>query len=81
MKVRDLAMLKLHKSYLIPFSVDVTKKLAQQYVDFFQIVKKVGWLAYKLKVPSDWKIYLVFSITQLELAPNQAEDPFHRLCL
>lgn len=37
MKVGDWAMLKLHKGYLIPFSVGVTKKLTQQYVGPFRI--------------------------------------------
>ena len=41
-------MLKLHKGYLIPSSISVTKKLTQQYIGPFQIIEKVGWLAYKL---------------------------------
>ena len=46
-------MLKLHKGYSIPSSIGVAKKLMQQYVGPFQIVKKVSWLAYKLDVSSD----------------------------
>lgn len=42
MKVGDWAMFKLHKGYSIPNSVSMTKKLTQQYVNPFQIVKKVG---------------------------------------
>ena len=79
MKVGDWAMLKLHKGYLIPSSVGVTKKLTQQYVGPFQVVEKVGRLAYKLEVPSDCRIHPVFSVAQLELAPNPSEDPFRRL--
>lgn len=45
-------MLKLYKGYSILFSIDVTKKLTQQYAGPFQIVEKVGQLAYKLKVSS-----------------------------
>lgn len=46
-------MLKLHKSYSILSSVGITKRLIQQYVGLFQIVEKVGRLAYKLKLSSD----------------------------
>ena len=71
-------MLKLHKGYSILSSVGVTKKLTQQYVGFFQIVERVNRLAYKLEVPSDWKIYPVFFVAQLEPAPNPSDDPFRR---
>lgn len=46
-------MLKLYKDYLIFSSIGVTKKLTQQYVGPFQIGKKIGRPAYKLKVLSD----------------------------
>lgn len=62
MKVEDWAMLKLHKDYLIPSSMGVTKKLIQQYVGPFQIQKKIGCLAYKFDIPSDWRIHPVFSV-------------------
>ena len=78
MKVEDWALLKLHKGYSIPSSVGVTKKLTQQYVGPFQIIERVGRLAYKLEVPSNWRIHPVFSVTQLEPAPSPSEDPFHR---
>lgn len=73
-------MLKLYKGYSIPSSVGVTKKLTQQYVGPFQIVKRVGRLVYKLEVPNDWRIHTVFSVAQLEPALNPSEDPFRRLC-
>ena len=71
-------MLKIHKSYSIPSSVGVTKKLTQQYVGPFQIVKRIDWLAYRLEVPNDWRIHPVFSVAQLEPAPDLSKDPFHR---
>lgn len=52
-------------------------KFTQQYVDPFRIFEKVGRLAYKLDVPHDWRVYLVFSVAQLELAPLPTDDPFH----
>lgn len=72
-------MLRLYKGYSIPSSLRVTKKLTQQYVGPFQVLERVGRLAYKLDVPHDWRIYPVFSIAQLELAPLPAEDLFGRL--
>lgn len=78
MKVRDWAMLELHKGYSLPSSVGETKKLTQQYVSSFQIVEKIGQLAYRLEVPSDWRIHSIFSMAQLEPAPNPSENPFHR---
>lgn len=53
MKVEDWAMFKHHKGYSIPSFVGVTKKLTQQYVGLFQLVERVGQLAYKLKVSND----------------------------
>lgn len=41
------------------------------------MLEKVGKLAYRLAVPDHWKIHSVFSIAQLEPAPNL--DPFRRL--
>lgn len=72
-------MLKLHKGYSILSSLGVTKKLTQQYVGPFQVLERVGCLAYKLDVPDNWRIYPVFSIAQLEPTPSPAEDPFGRL--
>lgn len=46
-------MLQLQKRYSIPAIAGITKKLTQQYIGPFRIVKKVGCVAYKLNVPSD----------------------------
>lgn len=53
LQVGDWAMLKLHKGYSIPFSLGVIKKLTQQYVGPFRVLKRVGRLVYKLDVPHD----------------------------
>lgn len=78
MKVRDWAMLCLYKGYFNLSSMEVTKKLTQQYVGLFQIQKKVSHLAYKLDVLSDYKIYLLFSLAQFEPAFVPTQDFFHR---
>ena len=78
MKVGDWAMLRLHKGYSIPSSAGVTKKLTQQYIDPFRIKERVRRLAYRLEIPSDWRIHPVFSVAQLELAPEPSIDSFRR---
>ena len=77
MKVGDYAMLRLHKGYSIPSSVGVTKKLTQQYVGPFYVFEKVGQLVYKLDVPLNWRVHLVFSVAQLETASSSTNDLFH----
>ena len=78
LKVGDFAVLRLHKGYSIPSTVGVTKKLTQQYVGPFRVLERVGRLAYRLNVPADWRIHNVFTIAQLEPAPDPATDPFQR---
>lgn len=55
-------MLQLHKRYNIFATAKVTKKLIKQYVGPFRIVEKVGRLAYRLNVPFNWQIHLVFFV-------------------
>lgn len=76
LKVGDYALLRLHKGYSIPSAV--SKKLDQQYVGPFRIIERIGKLAYKLDIPHDWRIHPVFTIAQIEPAPNPAEDPYER---
>lgn len=52
--------------------------MTQEYVGLFRIIEKVGCLAYRLDVPSDWRIHPVFSVAQLEPAPPPAEKLFGR---
>ena len=78
MKVGDWAILKLHKGYSILSSAGITKKLTQQYVGSFRILKKVGRLVYRLEVPLDWRVHSIFSVTQLEPASSLTDNPFPR---
>lgn len=72
----DWAYLRLHKGYSIPSTEALGKKLSQQYVGPFEVLEKVGKLAYRLGIPDEWKIHPVFSIAQLEPAPGP--DPHRR---
>ncbi len=51
------------------------KKLSQRYVEPFQILEKLGRLAYRLGLSTCWRIHPVLSVAQLEPAPLE-KDPF-----
>ena len=78
LRVGDWALLRLHKGYKIPSTLGVTKKLTQQYVGPFQVLQRVGRLAYKLDIPDSWLVHPVFTIAQLEPCPDPNKDPFER---
>ena len=73
----DAVLLRLHKGYDVPATAITGKKYGQQYAGPFTIADRVGRLAYRLELPSHWKIHNVFTVAQLEPLPN-VEDPFHR---
>lgn len=79
MKVWDQAMLRPYEGYLIFFSIRVIRKLIQQYVGLFQVKEKVSQLIYRLNVPSDQRIYPVFSEVQLDPALGAFIDLFWHL--
>jgi transposase InsO family protein len=66
--VGDQVYLQLHKGYSIPTVVN--KKLSPQYAGPFEILERVGRLAYRLKLPQHWTVHPVISIAHLE--------PFHK---
>ena len=78
LRVGDWALIKLHKGYNIPSTAHITKKLTQQYVGPFQVLQKIGRLAYRLSIPDKWPIHPVFTIAQLEPCPPPSSDPFQR---
>src|SRR5436190_10515696 len=58
--------LKLYKEYIIALIKMLRKKFIQQYIDSFIIFKRVGQLAYQLKLPSLWNIHPIISIMYLK---------------
>jgi hypothetical protein len=50
MKVKDFALLRLHKEYNISISKVLEKKLSQQYAGSFKIIEKIDSLAYRLNL-------------------------------
>ena len=78
MKIDDYAHIRLHHGYDIPSTATLDKKLSQQYVSPFKILKKVERLAYRLDLPSHWRIHPVLSVAQLKPATSPSKDPFRR---
>ena len=74
-KVKNIIYLRLYRKYSVPF---IKKKVSQQFVSFFRIIKKIDRLAYRLKLLLIIKIYLIISITYLEPATNPDLNPFYR---
>ena len=76
-KEGDSVFLRLHKGYNIPANATITKKLGQQYVDLFKVLRRIGKLAYELDIPTHWRVHPVFSIAMLEPTPSGL-DPYER---
>jgi len=60
--------LNLHEDFRI---LDIkSKKLTQQRVNSFKIIRRVSPLVYELKLPSNIKIYPIIFVTHLESASH-----------
>ena len=75
-KPSDYAFIQFHKEYNI-FST-INKKIDQQYVDLFLIIEKMSNLIYRLAIPDNWRINLIFSVTQLKICPTSDDDFYHK---
>ena len=79
LRAGDWALLRLHRGYDIPANRRTGRKVGQQFVGPFQVLERIGRLAYRLAIPNNWKIHPVFTVAQLEPCPDPSEDPFHRV--
>ena len=75
----DWVLLKLHKNYNISNTIVLDSKLSQQYTEFFQILKKIDTLAYKLNLSKEWRVHSIFFVAQLKLAHAFSFDSFKRI--
>jgi hypothetical protein len=73
--VGDKVYLRLHKGYHLPGNP--SRKLSQQRTGPFEIIRRVGRLAYELKFPDNMGIHPVISVAQLSPTPP-GDDPFDR---
>ena len=78
MKINDYVHIRLHHDYDISFIVILNKKLNQQYVDLFKILKKMKRLIYRLKLFTHWRIHSILSITQLKSITSFSKIFFRR---
>ena len=74
----DFVLLRLHKGYNIPANKLTGRKYGQQYVGPFEVLERVGKLAYRLDIPEHWKLHPVFTVAQLEPCPDPKDDPYER---
>ena len=72
----DWALLRLHRGYNILSATN--RKLDQQYAGPFEVLERIGRLAYRLKISDHWKILDVFTIAQLVPDPEPGSDPYGR---
>lgn len=55
------------------------RKLGQQFAGPFKVIKRIGRLAYRLKLSPTMRIHDVVLIAHLEPATNPALDPYRRV--
>jgi chromodomain-containing protein len=78
-KVGDYVNLRLHKGYTVPSAALMKTKIQPQFVGPFEIIERIGTLAYRLQLPPTWKIHNVISIAHLEPATAPNKDPYGRI--
>ena len=76
----DQVYLRLHHGYSLQAHKEskANNKLSEQRVGPFKVISKIGQHAYKLDIPSHWRIHPVVSIAQLEPASLPTNDPWNR---
>ena len=75
LEVGDMVYLWLHHRYNIPEMRN--RKLSNQWMGLFKILKKYGKLAFELDLSKWWRIHPMISITHLEPC-SKDEDPYGR---
>jgi hypothetical protein len=58
LKIDDHVLLRLHKKYFFLSTKILDRKLSQQYIESFRILKKIEDLSYRLNLFQHWKIHL-----------------------
>lgn len=76
-RVGDKVYLKLGHGYDIPLNQVLPRRLRQRYVGRFEVLERVGNLAYRLDIPTESRIHPVISVAHLEPAPA-GDDPWGR---
>ncbi|PNX60469.1 hypothetical protein L195_g051946 [Trifolium pratense] len=75
-KVGDKVLVKLQPYRQHSAILRKNKKLSMRYFGPFNIIAKVGTIAYKLELPPTAKIHPVFHIAQLKQFKGNSEEPY-----
>lgn len=75
-KVGDKVLVKLQPYRQHYVSLRKDQKLSMRYFGPFEVIAKVGTMAYKLKLPPSTKIHPVFHIAQLKEFKGTTAEPY-----
>ena len=78
--VENWILFRFHKNYNIFFIVVLRKKINQQYVEFFRVMKKIDRLVYRINVSLNWRIYSIVFIMQLKFCFAFSKNLFRKFC-
>ena len=70
----DMIFLKIRPYRQVSMRKRRNEKLSPKYFDPYHILKKIGFGAYKLKLPTSATIHPVFHISQLKKAFGECKD-------
>ena len=67
LQIGDWVLVKLQPYWQHSLALRKNNKLGLQHFDPFQVIQQIGEVAYKLKLPEESRIHLVFHISVLKL--------------
>ena len=74
-EVEDLVYLRLRPYRQVTITMRRNLKLAPRYFGSFKITQKIGTVAYKLDLPKESKVYLVFHVSCLKKQVGDRVNP------
>ena len=75
-RVNDFVNLRLHREYSV-FVIKL-KKIKQQLINSFKIIKRINRLTYELELSINMKIHNVIFVTHLKFIINSRDDFYQR---